>query len=418
MRITVFDIGNWKEIVATLSRNKTRTFLTGFGIFWGVAMLALLMSGATGGEELLKRNFAGFATNSGGMVPELTGMPYHGYQKGRQWTMNMADISVIKREFPELSAVIPTFQKNNCSFRHGRYSYSGAVIGAGPDYEDMQNPRFYAGRFINSADEQGERRVAVVGRKIALRLFPDMEDPTGQLMDINGSVYSVIGVVGDVSEVHINGSLDESVIVPASTFRRVNGYGENVDFLMLVAGPDTDLAEVMPRIRRLLYRRHDIHPSDESALWSINIAEQFEQVDKLFSGIDMLAFFIGISTLIAGVIGIGNIMWVIVKERTTEIGIRRAIGARPSDIIAQILCEGALLTLVSGMAGLTLAAAILGVMQAVNNPPDAASTVHFQMSLGRAVSILVIFMSLGVAAGIVPAIKAMKIKPVEAINAK
>jgi hypothetical protein len=418
VRLTILDKENWKEIGATLARNKTRTFLTGFGIFWGVAMLALLMGGATGGEDLLKRNFAGFATNSGGMVPSQTTIPFHGYQKGRSWSIDMTDVEMLRQSFPELKSVIPTFQKWGSSFKYGKNSFSGQLIGAGPDYMTMQNPKFYYGRFINEADESSERRVAVIGKKVATQLFPSVEDPTGKVIDVNGGAYSVIGVIGDASEIKLNGSLDESIVVPSSTFRRANGYGDKVDFLMMVANDKVDLSEVIPRMRRVLYRRHDIHPNDEGALWAINIAEQFEQVDTLFTGIDLLALFIGISTLLAGVIGIGNIMWVIVKERTQEIGIRRAIGAKPRDIIVQVLSEGAALTIISGMAGLCLAALILGVMQSINNPPDAPSIVHFQMSFSRAISILAIFMVLGILAGLIPSIKAMKIKPIEAINSK
>lgn len=418
MRLTILDKENWKEIGATLARNKTRTFLTGFGIFWGVAMLALLMGGATGGEDLLKRNFAGFATNSGGMVPSQTTIPFHGYQKGRSWSIDMTDVEMLRQSFPELKSVIPTFQKWGSSFKYGKNSFSGQLIGAGPDYMTMQNPKFYYGRFINEADESSERRVAVIGKKVATQLFPSVEDPTGKVIDVNGGAYSVIGVIGDASEIKLNGSLDESIVVPSSTFRRANGYGDKVDFLMMVANDKVDLSEVIPRMRRVLYRRHDIHPNDEGALWAINIAEQFEQVDTLFTGIDLLALFIGISTLLAGVIGIGNIMWVIVKERTQEIGIRRAIGAKPRDIIVQVLSEGAALTIISGMAGLCLAALILGVMQSINNPPDAVSAVRFQMSFTRAVSILGVFMILGILAGLIPSIKAMKIKPIEAINSK
>ena len=153
-------------------------------------------------------------------------------------------------------------------------------------------------------------------------------------------------------------------------------------------------------------------------MWSINISEQFEQIDKVFLGIDLLAWFIGLSTLIAGVIGIGNIMWVIVKERTQEIGIRRAIGAKPSDIIVQVLSEGIALTLLFGLAGVTFATIILAVMQATTNPADAVSVAHFQMSFKGAVLILSIFVLMGTLAGIIPSLKAMHIKPIEAINSK
>lgn len=418
MKISIFDIDNWKEILATLSRNKTRTFLTGFGIFWGVAMLAMLMSGARGGEDLLRRNFAGFATNSGGMIPSATTMPYRGYQKGRTWRMTTSDVVTLRENFPELKAVIPTYQKGSSTFRNGKDSYAGQLVGAESNYTDMLVPRLYAGRFINEADVAAERRVAVVGKKVATQIFPGIDNPVGKLVEVDGSCYSVVGVVGDESEIHLNGSLDEGVVIPASTFRRANGYGDRVDFIMMVAKDGEDLSEIIPGMKRVLFRRHDINPADDGAIWVINIAENFEQVDKLFSGIDLLALFIGLSTLIAGVIGIGNIMWVIVKERTREIGIRRAIGAKPRDIIAQVLCEGTVLTVISGLAGICFAALVLGIMQHAMNPPDAVSEARFQMSFGRAMGILGIFITLGILAGLIPSVKAMRIKPVEALNSK
>lgn len=187
---------------------------------------------------------------------------------------------------------------------------------------------------------------------------------------------------------------------------------------MFVGRDNVVISDVIPKMQRLLFRRHGIHPNDKNATWVVNIAETFEQVDMLFTGIDMLAFFIGISTLLAGVIGIGNIMWVIVKERTQEIGIRRAIGAKPRDIIAQVLSEGTILTLVSGLAGICFAAVVLGVLNKLNNPADTVMEARFQMSFMTAMSILAIFMILGILAGIIPSVKAMRIKPIEAINSK
>lgn len=417
MKLTIFDSDNWKEILSTLSRNKTRTFLTGFGIFWGVAMLALLMGGANGGEGLLKRNFAGFATNSGAIIPQRTTMPYAGYQKGRSWHIEVSDVDILRETFTGLKDVIPVWQWGSVSYRHGDKTYSGQMMGAESNYLSMVTPKIYSGRFINEADVAGERKVAVIGKKVANTIFPGVEDPVGQIMEAGGSAYQVIGVVGDSSEAKVNGSLDEEVIIPSSTFRRVFAYGDNVDFLMMVAKDNAKLADIIPGMVRLLYRRHGINPVDEGASFKINIAENFEQVEMMFTGIDLLALFIGLSTLLAGVIGIGNIMWVIVKERTQEIGIRRAIGAKPRDIIVQVLCEGSVLTLISGVAGLCLAAIILGVMQNLNNPPDAPSHVQFQMSFGFAIGILVTFIVLGILAGLIPSIKAMKIKPVEALNA-
>lgn len=418
MKLTIFDIENWKEIGATLMRNKTRTFLTGFGIFWGVAMLALLTGGARGGGDMLRRNFAGFATNTAGVIPSNTTMPYKGYQKGRWWQMTLSDVEMIKAAFPELDAVVPTAQRGAQSFKRGKYTYSGQLAGVIEDYTKILKPKLYEGRFVNEADVQNERKVAVIGKKVAGQLFPDGSSPIGKMIEVGGAPYAVIGVMGDVAEIRLNGSADEGVFIPASTFRRVFGYGDKIDFLMLTGKDNTNLSTVLPKIQTMLARRHDFNPSDKGAVWMINIAEQFEQVDKLFLGIDILAWFIGLATLIAGVIGIGNIMWVIVKERTQEIGIRRAIGAKPKDIIVQVLSEGLALTLLFGLAGVTFATIVLAIMQVTTNPADAVMEAHFQMSFQGAILILGIFVLMGTLAGIIPSLKAMHIKPIEAINSK
>lgn len=418
MKLTIFDIENWKEIGSTLMRNKTRTFLTGFGIFWGVAMLALLTGGARGGGDMLRRNFAGFATNTAGIIPETTKMPYRGYQKGRWWNMTLGDVELISATFPELEAVEPIVQRGAQSIKNGKYTYSGQMAGVGANYTKILQPRIYEGRFLNETDVQNERKVAVIGKKVASQLFPDGSSVIGKMVEVGGTPYSVVGVAGDVSEVTINGRIDEGVFIPSSTFRRIFGYGDKIDFMLMTGKNGTNLAPILPKIQTLLSRRHDINPSDKDAMFIINIAEQFEQIDNLFTGIDLLAWFIGLSTLIAGIIGIGNIMWVIVKERTQEIGIRRAIGAKPRDIIVQVLSEGIVLTLLFGLAGVTLATVILAVMQMQTNPADAVTEARFQMSFSGAVIILCVFVGLGILAGIIPSLKAMRIKPIEALNAK
>ena len=418
MKLTIFDIENWKEIGATLMRNKTRTFLTGFGIFWGVAMLILLTGGSRGGADMLRRNFAGFATNTAGVMPDMTTLPYKGYQKGRWWQMTLSDVEAVKSNFSELEAVVPMLTRGAQSFKRDKFSYSGQISGVDANYTEILHPRLFEGRFINEADVQKERKVVVLGQKVAGQLFPDGSSPIGKMIEVGGTPYSVVGVAGDASDITINGRVDEGVQMPSSTFRRTFGYADKIDFILVSGKGSTDLAEVLPKIQTMMCRRHDMDPSDRGAVFTINIAKQFETVDNLFTGIDILAWFIGLSTLIAGVIGIGNIMWVIVKERTQEIGIRRAIGAKPSDIIVQVLSEGMALTLLFGLAGVTFATIVLAVMQHATNPADAVSVAHFQMSFNGALTILGIFVLMGTLAGIIPSLKAMRIKPIEAINSK
>lgn len=415
MKIPIFDIENWKEIGATLARNKTRTFLTGFGIFWGTAMLAILLGGARGAKDLLMRNFDGFATNMAILFNGPTSEPYLGHQKGRSWKLDLTDIERLKVGVPQLQTV--TYSSiSHGSLKHGKYSYSGSVMGAEPAYADVLLPQIYSGRFINQADMSSDRKVALVGKKVINELYPNDPSPLGKPIEINGVTFSIIGVMGQVNEVNVGARLDESVMIPGNVFMRSFNRGNKVDVVLIVAKDGEKISSLVSTIRRLIYYRHFISPTDEPALNIFDVSEKFEMVDNLFLGISLLALFIGVSTLLAGIIGIGNIMWVIVKERTQEIGIRRAIGAKPSDIIVQILSEGIALTAVAGIAGICFAAIALGVTE--HFTANEISTPRFQMNIGQALTILATFIVLGTLAGLIPATKAMRIKPVEALNDK
>lgn len=416
MKLTIFDLENWEEIGSTLARNKTRTFLTGFGIFWGTAMLAILLGGSRGAKDMLMRNFDGFATNSGILFCSSTTQPYKGHQKGRVWNMDITDVERLRLNIPELKIVTGTCSKYGVSSRHNKYSYSANVTGVTPDYAKVMVPEIYSGRFVNDTDIANIRKVAVVGKRIANELYPGNPSPIGENIIINNISYNVIGIIGQSSEASINGTLDESIILPSSTFRRAFKRGNDVNMVMIVAHDGKKIADLKPRIRRTLYTRHSVAPDDESALYVYDISENFEIVDNLFIGVSILALFIGLSTLLAGVIGIGNIMWVIVKERTQEIGIRRAIGAKPRDIIAQILSEGMILTSIAGLAGISFATLALGITETITT--NEVSTPQFQMTLPQAAEIMVTFIVLGTLAGLIPAAKAMKIKPIEALNDK
>lgn len=416
MKIPFFDIDNWKEIGATLARNKTRTFLTAFGIFWGVFMLASLMGGARGAEDLLRRNFNGFATNSAILFPGKTTIPYQGHAKGRRWEMDLTDVERLTQLLPQLSSVAPVASYSNVSFRNARYSYSSQVWGTRRNFADAMLPEIESGRFLNEADEMFMRKVAVVGKKVANELFPGVGDPVGRDILVNGVAYKIVGIAYQSNEIQMGDRIDNVIIMPLKTFQNAFNRGDKIDELMMVGNDNADFAELEPRIRRILYSRHSVAPDDENAMWYMNISEEFAKVDNLFMGISFLALFIGFSTLIAGIIGIGNIMWVIVKERTQEIGIRRAIGAKPADIIVQILSEGITLTAIAGMAGITAACLLLGI--ATSLTANEISTPRFQMNLAQAGGIMVMFIILGTLAGLIPAIKAMRIKPIEALNDK
>lgn len=411
----IFDLDKWKEIGATLARNKTRTFLTAFGIFWGTAMLTLLIGGGQGLQELLKSNFAGFATNSAVLLPSRTTMAYKGYQKGTSWQLTLTDVDMMRKGIPQIETLSPIASFSS-TFRYGHRAYSNQILGVEDNYIDVLTPIMREGRFINAADVQSDRKVCVIGVNVATSLF-GTDSPIGKFIEANNVYYRVVGVVKQRSNISIGGKLDESVLIPISTMRRTYNMGDRIHFLMLVAKPGEKPSTMTERIYHLLRLNHPIHPDDKQALQFMDISENFEMVDNLFLGVNVLLWFVGFSSLLAGIIGVGNIMWIIVKERTKEFGIRRALGAKPRTILGQIMAESAVLTLVAGTAAICFSALILGVATRLISAAQ-ETDINFQISFSTALVVMALFVVLGCLAGSIPAIKAMRIKPVEALNDK
>lgn len=415
MKNPVFDIENWREIGATLARNKTRTFLTAFGIFWGTAMLAMLWGGAKGLEGMLSRQFSGFATNLGGVFTGRTTLPYKGFSKGMYWSMTTSDIEAIRRTTPHIeysSAMYSTYG----NIEYDSKSESGSICGYESDFSKILTPIVYAGRMINSSDVAGGLKVAVIGKQLADKLF-GLDSPVGKFIKAKGVYFRIIGVAGQTSEISFGGRVDTSIIIPSTTFARAYNRGNKVDFFVYTAERGHTPTELQPYMRRVFTANHPLSPDDEDAVWFMDISEQFKMVDNLFLGISLLALFVGAGSLMAGIIGVGNIMWIIVKERTQEIGIRRAIGAKPRDIIIQILSEGVVLTSVAGLAGVSFATLVLGIADFATADPVLGKA-HFELSLSHAIAIITTFLVLGTLAGLLPAVKAMRIKPIEAMRDK
>ncbi|MDE6367419.1 MAG: ABC transporter permease [Muribaculaceae bacterium] len=410
MKTGFLDLENWREIGATLMRNKTRTLLTAFGIFWGTAMLAMLLGGADGLERMLRRNFEGFASNSAVLFANRRSISYQGFNKGSGWSMTTTDIDALRR-IEGVDAVAATDNTGQLPVAAGRYSTTAAVQGVDQDFMKAFLPTIRSGRFINESDQRHKAKVAVLGINVANKLFP-AGNAIGEFVNLQGIYYKVVGIASQEAEVRVNGEkIDDTVTIPLSTLALAFNRGDYVGAAMLTALPGWSPGKLKPRIMRVLRARHPIHPDDTQALFFFDVSEQFAMVDSLFMGITLLAIFVGIGTLVAGIIGVGNIMWVIVKERTSEIGIRRAIGAKPLDIVVQVMSEGIALTSIAGTAGIVFAAAVLGVA-------DTLTGVRFQISFGTAAAIFAVFLVLGIAASIIPSLKAMKIKPIEAINDK
>ncbi len=410
-----FDLDKIREIGVTLSRNKTRTFLTAFGIFWGTAMLAMLWGGADGMKGMLLRHVAGFSTNSGVMFTRPVTMSYKGFNKGMSWNLTDQDVDIIRRVTPDIEHIASAVTRG-ATVIYGSKTSAVQMMGITGDYPMINKPRIYEGRFITDHDVANSSKVVVLGKNIANNLF-GTASPLGKYIEVNGVYLRVVGVAGQLSDANIGPRVDDGVVVPITVAR--SGYDDPtvVGFVCFTAKPGHTPTELRKYIDRAIRVNHPLHPQDKNALWFMDISEEFSKAEMLFLGISLLAIFVGGGTLLAGVIGVGNIMWIVVKERSHEIGIRRAIGATPRDIITQILSESIILTLIAGTAGIAFATIVLGIVDKLTYDPIYGSA-NFDLPLYRAIGIMGVFIVFGALAGLAPSMKAMRIKPVEAINDK
>jgi putative ABC transport system permease protein len=411
----MIDLDSFHELLQTLLRNKTRSFLTGFGVFWGVFMLVALIGGGAGMKELLNNNFEGFATNSAMIWEQATTKPYHGFRKGRYWSLTTGDLQRLRLQVPQLDVISPINSKWGVQAVFGDQKYNSNVKGLLPEYAQVEAPKMYYGRFINEMDIAQQRKVCVIGKKVYKTLFPKGGDPCGELIRLDSVYYTVIGVDYSSGNMNINGSAEESVSIPLSLMQRAFNMGDNIEMIAITARRGTAISDITPRIREVIARAHDIDPTDEKAVMVFNTEVLFGLLDNLYSGVDLLIWLVGIGTLLAGAIGVSNIMMVTVKERTTEIGIRRAIGATPRVILSQIISESILLTTVAGMSGILFAVLILQMME-LGFTEDGIVQSHFQVSFWTAIGAAALLAALGVLAGLAPAGRAMAIKPVDAMR--
>jgi putative ABC transport system permease protein len=410
------DIDTYREILDTLTRNKSRSFLTGFGVFWGVFMLVALMGGGQGVKELLNKNFEGFATNSSMIWAQPTTKAYKGFRKGRYWSMDYKDVERLRLQVPELDAITPVLFSNGGTAYYGDRKSSASVLGVEPSYQKIQAPKLYYGRFINSMDMKQHRKVCVIGKKIYKELFPGGGDPCGKSIRINNMYYSIVGVDYNMSEgANIGGEAGTSVMLPFAQMRAAYNYGNQVHMISVTGRPGVVMSTLAPRIRQTIARAHTIDPDDEQGVMVFNTEVLFQLLDSLFQGVNFLIWLVGLGTLLAGAIGVSNIMMVTVRERTTEIGIRRAIGATPRMILSQIISESIVLTLVAGLSGILFGVLILQMLE-LGMTEDGILTAHFQVNFWTAIFCALVIAAMGVLAGLAPAGRAMSIKPVDAMR--
>ena len=415
MKWFMIDIDRWEEILITVTRNKTRSLLTAFGIFWGIFMLVALMGGSQGLQDMMANNFEGFATNSGFTTNSQTSKAYKGFLKGRWWTMDLKDIERIRKNIPEIDILTPTNSKWGINASYNKKEISGCTMkGVYPEYGKIETPVLSMGRYINHIDIKQNRKVCVIGKQVYETLFPEGGDPCGKFVNVNGIYFQVIGVNASAGNMSINGWPPKAFTIPFTTMQKNYNTGNRFDLLCYTAQKGHSIKYIQQKIEKVMKQAHLIHPDDKQAVVSIDAEALFSMIDNLFHGIRILSWMIGLGTLIAGAIGVSNIMMVTVKERTTEIGIRRAIGARPRDIMSQILSESLVLTCIAGMIGICFSVFILQMMEI--GTTSSGTPGHFQISFWGAIGSCIILLILGVAAGLAPAYRAMAIKPIEAIR--
>lgn len=416
----ILDKDLWQEIYSSLSQNKLRTFLTAFGVFWGIFMLLTMLGSTKGLTNGADAEWSDFAVNSAFMNAQETSMAYGGYDRGRHFNMTNDDVDMIKATFPELAVVTGGVWYNGSGEQGNIVVYkkevgSFLVLGESPDRFKIAPLDVLQGRFLNWDDFDHKRKVIMIGKNVAESLFKRGEDPLGKYIQVNDVYFLVIGVF---KSKHSGGWADwenRQMFMPRTTAQQAFNLGERISWLTLNAPDDIPVTDLVTKVRLKLSKKYKIHPEDELAFRINDISEDFRNAQGLFLGIAFLTWIIGGFTLIAGVIGIGNIMLITVKERTKEIGVRRAVGAKPWQIVSQIMLESALLTIAAGYFGLLLGIAAVEVLDMATASADSMfknPQISFELALG---ALAILFVS-GLLAGTMPAVSALKVKPIEALR--
>lgn len=413
------DMDRFNEIYDTLVRNKARSLLTGFGVFWGIFMLLFLSGGSSGLREAIMKEMKGFATNAAFIISNNTGKDYKGFEKGRYWQLTFNDLERVKSVVPECETVTALCVSGAASANsavRGENRSGCSLRGAAPDYGKIELPELAYGRFLNDMDVRQGRKVCIISEMVYKRLFPEGGDPCGESIQIGDTFFEIVGVDLNPHEVvNFGGSGTYTTVIPITTYRNLYGTGNKVDVIAVTMKPGVHVADISHRVRSTIAREHSIDPSDEEGIVIINTEVMFSMMESMFTGINILAWLIGLGTLLAGIIGVSNIMMVTVRERTSEIGIRRAIGATPKMILTQIMSESVALTIMAGMLGILLAVLILAAME-LGSTVDGVRQISYQISFNTASAALAGLVALGAVSGLAPALRAMKIKPVDAMR--
>jgi putative ABC transport system permease protein len=408
----MFDRDKWGEIIDTVRSNKLRTFLTGFSVAWGILMLIVLLGSGQGLAQGIEYQFRDDATNSIWVWAGQTSKPYRGLPVGRQVQMTNRDYDETRRGVGGVEHITGRFFiRGTTRVVYKNETGTFDIRAVHPDHQHLEKTIMTVGRFLNEQDIAEYRKVAVIGATVRDQLF-GKEDPIGKYLKVNGVAFQVVGMFtddGPASEV-------EKIYLPISTAQRAFNGGERLGQFMFTTGdlPVDTTVGMADEVKQELAERHDFDPTDERAVFVRNANEFFARFVSMMRGIRLFVWVIGIGTLLAGVVGVSNIMMIAVKERTREIGVRKAVGATPWSIMSLILQESVLITAVAGYVGLVLGVALLEVLSGALQSNDFFRNPYVDLSVGVGATLLLIVA--GTIAGFFPARRAASVRPVEALR--
>ncbi len=415
MKTVLFDRDTWDEVYAAISKNKFRTFLTMIGVGWGMFLFVTLLGLARGMQNGFDSELKGSATNSMFVWTQQTSIPYNGFQRGRTLDLKMDDIKELREKVPEINLIAPRSRRNS-TFVYKTQNGDYRVFGDRPAISEMFKKKVIHGRFINNEDIQKKRKVCVIGKEIWEELYEKGEDAIDTFIKINNVYFKVVGIYELGSGPAFEG--ENSAFIPFDTFQQLYNMGDKISWMGINVKDEYDISDIEVKIKNVLKKSHNVHPDDSQAFGSFNLGDLIGKIKGFMKGMQLLTMVVGVLTLFAGVIAISSILLITVKERTKEFGIRRALGAVPSQIRGQIIIESIMLASIAGISGVVLATIVLYLINTFVVPtmeddfPFMNATVDLS-TLGIA---LLIMGFMAMLAGLLPAQRAIMIKPIEALR--
>ncbi len=415
----MFDLDKWKEIWSTLRANRLRTFLTAFGVFWGILMLMAMLGFGSAIQSGSKRQMKGMATNLLFTWGQTSTQPYDGLPTGRQVRFDTGDIDLLRR-LPGVEWLAPRLQLGgwqqgfNVSYEGKTGSYT--VYADYPEFKHIVSFEYDSGRFINEGDITDQRKVAVIGQAVRSELFPDDVDPIGKYLKISGVYFEIVGITKTLRTGQQGDQDSHTVFVPFTTLKSAFHTGDKVGYFAMTAKPDADGEELEREVREALAKKHRVAPDDHLAIGSFNMFVMFGKFQVFFIVLAAMSWIVGGMTLLAGVIGVSNIMLITVKERTKEIGVRKALGATPWSIVAMVMKESIVLTAIAGLLGVSAGVGLLALCDAIFSKIPDFPLGPPEVALKTVLTAVAVLIGAGALGGIMPASHAASIRPIEALR--